>query len=78
MQISCIGLLIVNGTPTLSAIPASGIPDVLGYSGDSGLGTQGTGWTVSTRYNGTLPSIYPVNGTILSNENGILIQVRTK
>ncbi|MDE1812895.1 MAG: hypothetical protein KGL95_11380 [Patescibacteria group bacterium] len=61
-----------------SAIPASGIPDVLGYSGASGLGTQGTGWTVSKTYNGTLPSTYPVNGTILSNVNGMLIQVRAE
>ena len=67
-----------NAAPVFRAIPASDIPNILGWSGASGINTQGTGWTVARTYASTLPASFPGGGTILANTNSTLIAVRAQ
>jgi len=63
---------------TLKAIPQSSMPGILGFTG-IGSNTQNQLWSVSGthQFTGfTMPNPYPAGGTLISNENGILIQVR--
>ncbi len=65
---------------TLRAIPQTSMPGILGFTGVGTNGdTQNQLWSVSGTHpfaGFTMPNPYPVGGTLITDVNGILIQVR--
>lgn len=64
---------------TLSAIPQTSMPGILGFTGGGGGNTQNQLWSVSGTHpftGFTMSNPYPAGGTLITHVNGMLIQVR--
>lgn len=55
-----------SGAPTLRAVSAGAIDNILGSQGGGGTNSQVTGWTISQAY-GPMPATFPSGATLLAN-----------